>query len=366
VSVTETRPSAVPVAPRTGPHGSPAVWERLDALLDRAPGEAALRAHGVHLLGAQRRRELGRPVSDELEADGWTAAILTLVAPFVLERVREACDGPLVLMKGPEVAARYADPALRGFRDVDLLVPDAPAVQRQLVSAGFQPVGVPEKYAAIHHLRPLAYPGLPLLVEIHDRPKWPARLRLPAKSELLASAVPASVGVEGVDTLEPARHALVLAAHACAHGPLTKLVHALDIALLAGETPADELRALASWWGMERLWRTSSSIADALFADARTPVALRVWGRCLPAVRERTVFEAHLEDWLAPFWVYPRGTAARETLAALTQEVRPLDGETWRDKLRRVGRAIRHAFEPLSDHRRELGPPADDHDRREP
>jgi hypothetical protein len=366
VAVTETQPSAVPVAAPSAPHGAPAIWERLDGLLDRAPGEAALRSHGVHLLGARRLRELGRPVSQELEADGWTAAILTLVAPTLLERVREACDGPLVLMKGPEVAARYPDPALRSFRDVDLLVPDAPAVQRQLVAAGFEPVGVPEKYAAIHHLRPLAYPGLPLLVEIHDRPKWPARLRLPAKTELLASAVPASVGVDGIDTLDPARHALVLAAHACAHGPLTKLGHALDVALLAGEVPADELRALARWWDLERLWRTSTSFSEALFGDGRIPLALRVWGRCLPAVRERRVVEAHLEDWLSPFSVYPRGVAAQATLAALADEFRPLDGETWRTKARRAGRAVRHAFAPLSDHRRELGPPADDHERREP
>jgi len=54
-----------------------------------------------------------------------------------------------------------------------------------------------------------------------------------------------------------------------------------------------------------------------------------------------------------------------EQLAALVDEVRPLDGETWGDKLRRAGRAVRHAFEPLSDHRREPEPPAADPDRRE-
>jgi len=130
VAVAETRPSAVPVSPRTAPQGSPAVWERLDALLDHAPGEAALRAHGVHLLGAQRLRERGRPVSSGLEADGWTAAILTLVAPVLLERVREACDGPLVLMKGPEVAARYPDPAQRGFQGLHEADPVGQAGQR--------------------------------------------------------------------------------------------------------------------------------------------------------------------------------------------------------------------------------------------
>ena len=139
----------------------------------------------------QRTARLRAPRSPRRPV-GFTGVGGFLVAK-VLERVRTACDGPLVLMKGPEVAARYPDPALRGFRDVDLLAPDAPTVQRQLVAAGFEPVGVPEKYAAIHHLRPLAYPGLPLLVEVHDRPKWPARLRLPDKAELLGTAVPATI-----------------------------------------------------------------------------------------------------------------------------------------------------------------------------
>ena len=363
MAATETQPRVPTLAP-PAPSATAEIWRRVDELVLRAPGESALREHGVHLLGAKRWREAGRPVSDELEADGWTAAILTLVAPALLERVREACDGPLVLMKGPELAARYPEPELRGFRDVDLLVPDAPAVQRQLIGAGFEPVGAPEKYAAIHHLRPLVYPGLPLLVEIHDRPKWPARLRQPSKKELLQTAVPSSVGVDGIDTLDPARHALVLAAHACAHGPLTKLVHVLDLALLADESPPDELRALARWWQIERLWRTSTSISGSLFDGARTPVALRVWGRCLPRVRERTVLERHLEDWLAPLWIYPSREAARASLAALADEVRPLEGETWRHKARRAARAIRNAFAPLSDHRRGLEQPADNHDRR--
>ena len=339
--------------------GSPEFWARVDRLVDRAPRESDLRAHGIHLLAANRFRALGRPLSPELEQDAWTAAVFSLVAPFVLERVRESCSGQLVLMKGPEVALRYPGPALRGFRDLDLLVPDAPEVQRQLVAAGFEPVGLPEKYTAIHHLRPLAYPGLPLLVEVHDRPKWPERLRPPRKEELLEAAVPSSVGIEGIDTLPPAQHALVLAAHAYAHGPVTRLVHAIDVAVMRAEAAPDELTTLARRWEMERLWQTTAAIADSLFADGRRPLSLRLWARCLPAVRERTVLESHVEDWLAPFWTYPPRTAARATLASLADEVRPLDDETWRDKLRRAGRAVRHPFARLSDHRRELEPPDD-------
>ncbi len=338
--------SALPVA-----EGTTGLWRRVDELVDRAPRESDLRAHGINLLAAQRFRSLGRPVSAQLEDDAWTAGVFTLAAPFVLERVRESCTGPIVLMKGPEVALRYPGPTLRGFRDVDLLVPDAHEVQRQLVAAGFVPVGLPEKYTAIHHLRPLAYPGLPLLVEVHDRPKWPERLRPPRKAELIDAAVPSATGIDGIDTLLPAHHALLLAAHAHAHGPVTKLVHMIDIAAMRAEAAPDDLSELARRWEMERLWGTTTAIADALFADGRRPFALHLWARCLPAVRERTVLESHVEDWLAPFWTYPPRTATRATLALLADEVRPLEGETWRDKLRRAAYAVRHPFARLSDHR---------------
>ena len=99
-----------------------------------------------------------------------------LAVPPLLERVRAACDGPLVVMKGPEVAARYAEPSTRPFRDLDLLACDAAAVQRSLLDAGFQVAGEPELYVDIHHLRPLYWPGLPLVIEVHQRPKWPAGL----------------------------------------------------------------------------------------------------------------------------------------------------------------------------------------------
>jgi hypothetical protein len=353
MATAETARASAPAAHEPG--GTPELWARVDRLIDRAPRESDLRAHGIHLLAAQRFRSLGRPVSAQLEDDAWSAAVFSLAAPFVLERVRESCSGQIVLMKGPEVAFRYPGPALRGFRDVDLLVPDAEAVQRRLVAAGFEPVGLPEKYAAIHHLRPLAYPGLPLLVEVHDRPKWPEYLPTPAKEELLDAAVPSSIGIDGIDTLPPAHHALVLAAHAHAHGPVTKLVHALDIALMAGDADRDELTALARRWEMEHLWRTTSAIADALFADGRKPLALRLWARGLPAARERTVLESHVEEWLAPFWAYRARVAVKATASLLADEVRPLDDETWRDKFRRAVRVVRHPFARLSDHRRKEG-----------
>ena len=58
--------------------GSPELWAHVDRLVDRAPREADLRAHGVHLLAAQRFRALGRPVSAQLEEDAWSAAVTSV------------------------------------------------------------------------------------------------------------------------------------------------------------------------------------------------------------------------------------------------------------------------------------------------
>ena len=79
----------------------------------------------------------------------------------------------MILFKGMEVAARYPDPALRVFHDLDILVPDSAAAQARLIAAGFEEVGEPEIYEDIHHLRPLRSPGLPIVVEVHHAPKWP-------------------------------------------------------------------------------------------------------------------------------------------------------------------------------------------------
>ena len=178
-------------------------------------------------------------------------------------------------MKGPEVALRYPGPALRGFRDLDLLVPDAPAVQRELLAAGFEPVGLPEKYAAIHHLRPLAYPGLPLLVEVHDRPKWPEHLRTPAKDGA------ARGGRSVLGRRRRDRHAAARRARARARGARVRAragdeARPRDRRRRPWRAEAEPRRArgagppVARWNGSGGRRRRSS---DALFADARQAAA---------------------------------------------------------------------------------------------
>jgi hypothetical protein len=330
------------------------IWEAVDRLVDRAAELSDLRTHRIHLLAARRWRLLGRAIPDELAHDQRRAAVAALTAPVVLGRVRGAYDGPLVVLKGPEIAARYPDAALRPYNDLDLLVPDPAEAQRALLAAGFVPIGNPRLYVNIHHERPLAAPGLPLHVELHSVAKWPERLTPPPAAELFEAAEPSVLGVAGVSTLARPHHALVLAAHSWAHDPLRRVGELVDIAAMSAGVDSHELDALAARWGLRRLWRTSSAAADALLGDGPATWPLRLWARHLPRVRDRTVLESHLDRWLSGFWALPPRPAIGACASAVAAELRPAPGEPVATKLARTRLALRNALVRRSDHAEEL------------
>src|SRR5262249_28719626 len=135
------------------------LWSRVDALVDRTEDIGDLRIHSLQLIAARRWRGQGRPIPDELAEEETSACIVALAVPVLLRRLHAAYEGPMLLMKGPEVAALYPDPALRPYADVDVLVTDRPAAVRALVAAGFE-----ERYDeavfgdGFHHSRPLFWP----------------------------------------------------------------------------------------------------------------------------------------------------------------------------------------------------------------
>ena len=69
------------------------LWSRVDELIDRAPNLDDLRSHRLEPLAARRFRELGRPVPDDFAAEARGAAIASLAAPLLLERVRASTTG---------------------------------------------------------------------------------------------------------------------------------------------------------------------------------------------------------------------------------------------------------------------------------
>jgi Uncharacterised nucleotidyltransferase len=324
------------------------LWAAVDSLVDRAPRISDLAFHGLHLLAARRYRQTGRLVPRDLAAAEKNAAVAGLVAPIVLREARRAYDRTMVLMKGPEVAVKYRDPVLRPFGDLDLLVPDAAEARRALLAAGFVPAGSSDTQS-------LRWQDVPVLVEIHDRPKWPKRLPLPSRAELLASAEPGSTGVDGVLTLSPEHHAMVLAAHSWARGPLRRLLHLVDLAAVTASLDRRSLDRTARELGMQRVWRTSIGSVDALFDGGSSPLALRIWARHLVQAREPTVLESHLGRWLPPWWALTARNALGANAITISRELFPRGDESWETKLRRTARAFRNLSRPLSDHHRTLG-----------
>jgi hypothetical protein len=327
-----------------------AIFGRLDTLLDAARSVDDLKHHRLLLVAARRHRERGLIVPDLMLAVERMAAAGTLAVPPLLAKVRAAMDGPILLVKGAEVARRYPTPALRSFGDVDLIVPDASRSQRELLRAGFQLCGEASVYEGIHHLQPLRAPGLPLLVELHHEPKWVGGMKPPSVDELLALAVPAPHLGEGILTLPPAPHVLLLAAHTWGHYPLTPLRDLLDIALIGAEADAPEVEGLAASWGLERVWRSTWQAADFVFGDGRRPLSTRIWARQLTQVRERTVLESHLQRWLAGLWAMPPRRACAHLRDAIVHDLRPNEGESVGAKVARTNRAMRNAFVRKSDY----------------
>lgn len=320
---------------------STTIWDGVDRLIDVSPGLRDLQAHGLHLLAAQRWRSLGKRVPPDLARAELLAAFRTTEARRLLERIRAACEGPILLIKGPAVACCYPAPATRPFIDLDLLVTDVDAAQESLEAAGFDRVSVRSDPNTVHHLHPLQAAGSPLSIELHRYPKWIEGIAPPSLEELLVGAEAGPLGVEGILTLRPAYHALVLTAHLWAHDPCARLVRLLDILVLHDRVETEELERLLRPWALSRAWRETMAIAEPLFRDdRRRPWALRVCGPNLTSAREATVLETLISRCLSPFWVLPPRLALKASARVLVDCLRPQPYESWRSKLARTARQV--------------------------
>jgi len=341
------------------------LWAGVDRFIDRVSSPELASAHLIGPLVARRWRQQGRPLPAVLARDERRAMLSTVTAPALLRRLRDCVEGPMMIFKGPEIAARYPDGA-RIFGDLDVLVLDAPAAQRDLRAAGFSEIPDPEGiYVDLHHLTPLRDPSIPLLaVEVHSAPKWPYDLKPPSASELFEAAVPSICGVPGVLAPSPEHHALLLAAHGWEHEPLRFVRDVLDVAIAKEEVDAVELSRLARDWQIAEIWEINRAAADALFKDGRRPRAMRIWARHLIDTRERTVLENHLERWFSGLWGLPLQAALRQSGRRIARDLRPAFDETWPAKLRRTFQALLHAFSPRSKYDELLGPAAEKGQRR--
>jgi len=331
-----------------------ALWTGVDRLIDGARSPHDLRAHGLHLLAVRRWRSLGIDIPRSLVEAERNASFVALSAPLVLEQVRTACAGPIVVIKGPELAMRYPDPALRPYGDLDLLVEDADAAHAALVAAGFTPHGDRDP-STLHHLQPLQSPRFPVRVEVHVGPSWLQGMNAPELADLLDGATPTHAGVDGILAPAPAQHAVLVAVHAWVHEPIGRISQLLDALLLRAECEGAEIEALAERWGVGRVWSTTVEAGEGLFLDRKVRATLRPPLRRLQRVEERTVLESHAYRTFAPFWALPAPSATRSVGDRLGRTIRPKPGERWRDKLARIWRAIWHARMGRGRHERRIG-----------
>jgi hypothetical protein len=325
------------------------LWDAADRLL-AAMSPEAVRINRVLALAARRLRRLELEIPRDFAHEERATRTAMMIVPSLLGRIRDAFDGPLLVIKGPEVAALYPD-AARSFDDLDLLVEDARTAQAALIAAGFVEVPDPtDHFLDIHHLPPLVWPELPIKVEVHERPKWPHELPTPPAQTLFDEAVPSFCAIDGVEAPAPHHHALIVAAHAWAHAPLRDLRDLLDVAATAGEADESELTRTAQDWLIERMWNTTRATIRWRLYGASPPVAVSVWARHLIALREATVLEGHVARWAAPFSLLPPVRALPVALRRVVEDLKP-EGETsWPAKARRVVRAMRHALHSKSEH----------------
>jgi Uncharacterised nucleotidyltransferase len=327
---------------------APQFWAAVDELVTRAPGIGALRHHRLELLAARQLRARGLDVDSGLRDAERITAMRALAVPHLLTMMRSAVDGPLVLMKGPEVAAIYPSAECRPFGDLDVLTPDAGAAFAALRGAGFIEVG---KCDAAHHAPPLALPGVPLTIELHSTVKWICGLPKPQNHELLGLTQPSRTGVEDIEGFVPAAHAVLLAVHAWAHGPLQCLGQLIDIAAALSEADLNQADEIARDWGCSRLWQTTSAAIDALLARRAPSMPLRTWARHLLSSREPRVAERALARIAAPAWALPGRAAPAAVGAEVLKVARRYEWENRDEQWLRSRQALRHPFRTVSEFR---------------
>ena len=295
------------------------MWAAVDGLVDRAPTVLDLLDHRLGAIAARRWRAAGRALPAPILEEERYASVATLATPVLLGRVASVYDGPTLVLKGPEVAARFPDPVMRPSHDLDVLVEDSAAAFAALRDAG---CSIIRDDPAEQHELPLVFPDLPLSIEVHSAPKWPARAAAAPTAELFAHAVPSSSGVPGMLAPSPAHQAVLLAVHSWTHRPLARALDLVDVLVTLDEADEAAAEAIARRWKVDRIWSTTVRAARALLAGDRPPWPLRTWARNTPAVRRPTRGEELLERCVSPFAALPPLAAARASTASIAQMVK--------------------------------------------
>ena len=207
--------------------------------------------------------------------------------------MRKLIDGPMVVVKGIEVAQLYPEPWRRDFVDLDVVVDDLLTADRRLRDAGFRPFSGSGSHPEYHQSAPLLLDDNPVTVELHRRPSSPRWNHFPV-DELFAEALPSRTGVEGVLRPRDDHHAVVVAWHYWRDGA-HRGRGLIDLHLLRQRTTDEMIADTAERWGVGRLWRQTQKVLDALENPDEAGVAAR-WLLDLSVVSHRS---RRTRQWLA-------------------------------------------------------------------
>jgi len=251
-----------PGAPGPAPHPLPTSMQVRRPADTEAPIPPAVVRH--------HRLEGLVPISDEQPDDWRRVAARHGVARAMLTEIREIIDGPIVLLKGLELAQLHPVPARRTFIDLDLLVPDPRAAWLRLLRAGFEQQADEPWHPRFSHAPPALHrPGLPVAVDLHGRPNWPSWRVCPV-DEIFAAAEPGRVGLAGVSRPADRHHGLIVACHAWEEG-LPVLRDLVEIEALRRLGGAAELRHTAAEWDLAQLWARTERLIDSAVTGERPP-----------------------------------------------------------------------------------------------
>jgi hypothetical protein len=124
----------------------------------------------------------------------------------------------------------------------------------------------------------------------------------------------------------------------------------VDVLAFVDDRDRIELGRLAARWGIERGWSSTLAVADWLLRGEEEPRLVGTWARYLRELREPTVLEMHLQEWLSPFWLTAPRPATRKALQALLRDFRPRPDQTWGGKARQTLRALTHPQRTRTEH----------------
>ncbi len=243
--------------------GNPSSWERLVAMT---------RSHRLHpvLAWYVRRHGLSVPpdVASVLAGAVYESAARSAGALEQLRALGGEVAFPMVLVKGPAVAAAYPEPWMRPYNDLDFLVPEEAVAQAEKT---MRRLGYRARVTGIRssHLPPFYPPGPGLRMEIHT-----SLSRREGRDFLTFAQVEKFVvpfrDAPGLSTLSPAPHFLYLCEHDVGRHVLTNgLLSLFDVHFFTAgwRDEWDEVRELAGAWGLERHVGLMLTLESSLWRD---------------------------------------------------------------------------------------------------